>query len=74
MEISSKDSCRLDIEYLDWQKAKDIIFSINSELAEIIEAWKPGNNFGFYKASYTFGNLILDEGRLCRTVENGDTA
>jgi len=60
------------LEFLPWSKARKYLHNINKELTEIIDTWGPGEDFGFYKATYRYGDLLLDEGKVCLPLSNGE--
>jgi hypothetical protein len=64
------ESSEIAVEYLNWNKARDYIINVNPELAAIIDAWDPDDSFGFYKATYRYGDLLSDEGELCLPMHN----
>src|SRR3990167_252447 len=67
----SKDK-KLDLEFLSWKEARSHLSDINQELCRIIDDWDPDERFGFYKASYKYGDLLLDEGKLRLPMPDGD--
>lgn len=64
---------KVAVEFLTWEKARKHLLPINPELAAIIDDWNPPSDFGFYKARYHYGDLLLDEGKLCLPLMNGET-
>ena len=56
---------------LDWLSARDSVIKVNPELAAIIDKIDPPKALKLIKASYSFGDLIVKEGRL-QVPSNGD--
>ncbi|HLB56056.1 MAG TPA: hypothetical protein VJK30_01815 [Coxiellaceae bacterium] len=62
----------LKLEFLTWKNARKYLCDINPDLTKIIDDWNPDNSFGFYKGVYQYGDLLLEEGKLCLPFSNGE--
>ena len=52
------------LEVVTWPDVRAAVSTINHELAQIIDEISPNNDFKLIKASYLYGDLIIDNGIL----------
>lgn len=53
------------LQELTWTEIRDDVLRVNPELAAIIDQINPDNRFKLIKATYSYGDLIIDNGVLC---------
>ncbi len=58
------------LQELDWKDVRQSVEQVNPALAKIINHINPNYHHKLIKATYSFGDLIIKEGRLCLPVEN----
>ncbi len=61
-----------DIEILEWKDVRSRVSSINKELADIIDDLSPNKKYKLIKAKYSFGDLIVKNGKLYLPSEDID--
>lgn len=54
------------LQKITWQQIRHDVCKVNSTLADILDAIDPGKNLPILKASYAFGEKVLDGGKLAR--------
>lgn len=60
------------LQELTWAEARDDVIKVNPELAAIIDQISPSKSFKLIKASYAYGDLIVDDGVLQLPDEQGN--
>lgn len=50
------------IETLTWKEARKQVFAVNKPLAKVIDEIDPSNKYKLIKASYSYGDLIVQNG------------
>src|SRR5207302_10084921 len=55
---------------LDWKDVCQSVEQLNPQLAKIINSISLKTHHKLIKATYSFGDLIIKEGRLCLPIEN----
>ncbi len=58
------------LQELDWKDVRQSVEQVNPVLAKIINHINPNHHHKLIKATYSFGDLIIKEGRLCLPIEN----
>lgn len=53
-----------ELQILTWQQARADVLNTNPELATLIDQLSPDNSYQLIKASYLFGDLVIDNGVL----------
>jgi hypothetical protein len=60
------------LQKLNWKDVCQSVEQVNPTLAKIINNIDPSNHHKLIKATYSFGDLIVKEGRLCLPIENDE--
>ena len=58
------------LQELDWKDVREAVEQVNPVLAKIINHINPNHHHKLIKAIYSFGDLIIKEGRLCLPRED----
>ena len=60
-----------DIQEVDWLTVREEVKRVNPELTRIIDSIDPDKKYKLIKVCYSFGDLIIDQGRLQLPSKNG---
>jgi len=63
----------VNIEELTWDKAREFVLKSDPDLAAIIDDVNPSAKYTFFKARYSYGTKILNQGVLHLPTISGDT-
>ena len=69
--LKTKDGRLLDVEELNLREVVNIIAKINPNLAKTMNLLDDGLNYTFYKASYRFGDRIINNGKCYLPLMSG---
>jgi hypothetical protein len=69
--LETHDGRLIAVEELTWNKATNIIETVNSDLANIMHAMDDTLGCTFYKVAYKFGNRIINNGKCYLPLVDG---
>ena len=65
------DKQNIGFQKLYWEDVRDQVRSVNPQLAGIIDNINPGKDYPLVKASYRFGDLIVEDGHANLPTQDG---
>lgn len=71
--LKTTDDRLLDVEELSWKEAAQILSKTSPGLVSVINALSEDQRYPFYKASYRFGEQMVDQNGVHLPLNDGGT-